>query len=459
MCKANIVRPQNVESAIMATQGDQVHKGLSLAKTRWAWTERTVWTERMLTALEEGVKGGVWFSLSDKVWLKSNLLASYQKVADNKGAAGVDHVTIEVFGSHLETNLAKVIELLRTDTFVPQAILRTYIPKLGSTEKRPLGIPTVRDRVVQGALRHVMEPIFEKEFAKQSYGFRPNIGCKDALRRLDELLKNGYAYVVDIDLKSYFDTIPHDRLMERLRERIADSRLLRLVESFLKAGIMEGLSEWDPINGVPQGAVLSPLLSNVYLNPLDHEMAEKGYEMLRYADDFVIVCKSQAEAESALSYVRQWCEAAGLALHPTKTRIVDVRTGSFEFLGYSFQTLQEGPNVGRLTRWPRKTSVAKLKAHVRKKTARSAGVSMKAIIQSLNRTLRGWFGYFKHSYHTTFPQLDSWIRQRLRSILRKRMGGRGPARGRDHQRWLNKYFAARGLFFLEEARKAACRSP
>ncbi len=213
------------------------------------------------------------------MWKERNLRVSHSKVAANQGAPGVDHVTVEAFADDLDANVAKLTKALQEGTYQPQAIRRTYIDKPGSQEQRPLGIPTVRDRVVQGAVRHVIEPIFEKEFATHSYGFRPRRGCKDALRRVDELLKQGYAYVVDADLKSYFDTIPHDRLMSRLRERIADGRMLQLIESFLKAGIMDGLKEWEPEAGAPQGAVLSPLLSNIYLNPLDHQMAAQGWQM------------------------------------------------------------------------------------------------------------------------------------------------------------------------------------
>jgi RNA-directed DNA polymerase len=329
------------------------------------------------------------------------------------------------------------------------------IPKPGSREQRPLGIPAVRDRVVQGALRHVIEPIFEKEFAAYSYGFRPGRGCKDALRRVDELLKQGFVYVVDADLKSYFDTIPHDRLLSRVRERIADGRVLRLIETFLKAGIFDGLKEWEPEAGTPQGAVLSPLLSNIYLNPLDHQMAVAGFAMVRYADDFVILCRSQAEAEQALTQVRQWCEAEGLVLHPDKTRIVDVRTEGFDFLGYHFTTTRRG----QLTCWPRKKSLGKFKDNIRRQTRRTNGRAMSCIIAAVNRTLRGWFGYFKHSYHTTFSAVDSWVRGRLRSILRKRRGGQGRGRGSDHQRWPNRYFATLGFFSLKEAYAAACQPP
>jgi RNA-directed DNA polymerase len=225
---------------------------------RWAWTEPAVWTERMLTALEQGVKGGVWFSLIDKVYGKGNLASAAAKVAANGGAPGIDHVTVEAFLDDGAANVAKLAAALRGGSYKPQAIRRVYIPKPGSTEQRPLGIPTVRDRVVQGAVRHVLEPIFEKEFATHSYGFRPGRGCKDALRRVDHLLKDGYHYVVDADLKSYFDTIPHERLLNRLRERIADGRVLDLVQSFLKAGILDGLKEWEPETGAPQGAVLAP---------------------------------------------------------------------------------------------------------------------------------------------------------------------------------------------------------
>jgi RNA-directed DNA polymerase len=424
-------------------------------RARWAWTEPTVWTERMLTALEQGVKGGVWFSLIDKVFAERNLRSSAQKVVDNRGAAGIDHVTVEAFEADLKTNLENVSKALREGTFVPQAIRRTYIPKPGSREQRPLGIPTVRDRVVQGAIRHVLEPIFEKEFAERSYGFRPGRGCKDALRVVDALLKDGYPYVVDADLKSYFDTIPHDRLLNRLRERIADGRLLSLIESFLKADIMDGLKGWTPETGAPQGAVLSPLLSNIYLNSLDHHLAAQGYQMIRYADDFVILCRSQAEAEQALAVVRQWCEAEGLQLHATKTRVVNIKEDDFEFLGYCFHTTRQD----RLTCWPRKQSLNKLKDTIRRRTPRTDGRSLWCILQSINPTLRGWFAYFKHSGRPTFVALDGWIRMRLRSILRKRAGRRGRGRGRDHQRWPNDFFAKQGYYSLVSAHAAACQSP
>ena len=404
----------------------------------------------MLTALENGVKGGKWYSLMDKVYSIGNLRSAFSMVKSNKGSPGIDHQTIEVFASRLEENLENVSRALQDGRYRPQAIKRVWIPKPGSKEKRPLGIPTVRDRVVQAALRNVLEPVFEKDFADHSYGFRPGRGCKDALRRVDALLKQGYSYVVDADLKSYFDTIPHDLLMARIRDKIADNCLLTLVELFLKQQVMEMTAGWTPETGTPQGAVLSPLLSNIYLNPLDHLMAQSGVNMVRYADDFVILCRTEAEALKALALVQGWTAQAGLTLHPTKTRIVDAAVrGGFDFLGYHFE---------RGMRWPRRKSEKKLRDAIRDKTKRTNGHSLLAIISDVNRTLRGWFEYFKHSRCYTFRPLDSWIRMRLRSILRKRQGGRGRGRGADHQRWRNAFFAEQGLFSLVAAHAAACQS-
>jgi RNA-directed DNA polymerase len=303
--------------------------------------------------------------------------------------------------------------------------------------------------VVQTALLNVIEPIFERDFAEQSYGFRPGRGCKDALRRVDQLMRSGHRYVVDADLKSYFDTIPHERLLDRLREKISDGRVLKLVEMFLKQGVLDGLSRWQPETGSPQGAVISPLLSNIYLNPLDHLLAAAGYEMVRYADDFVILCRTAEQAEAALALVQQWTSQNGLTLHPEKTRIVDVASENFDFLGYSF--------CGE-HRWPRKKSLKKLKDTLRQKTKRTSGQSLAFIIAEVNRTLVGWFEYFKHAHKWTFNSLDSWLRMRLRSILRKRAGRKGRGRGWDHHRWPNAFFAEQGLFNLTAAHALACQS-
>jgi RNA-directed DNA polymerase len=370
-------------------------------------------------------------------------------VEGNKGAPGVDHVTITMFTKDLDANLEKLRISLREQTYRPQATRRKWIPKPGRKEKRPLGIPTVRDRVAQTALRNVIEPIFERDFGEHSFGFRPGRGCKDALRRVETLLKQGYVHIVDADLKSYFDTIPHEPLLERVEEKISDGRVLRLVEAYLNQGILEGLKEWTPEDGTPQGAVISPLLANVYLDPLDHAMEKAGIEMIRYADDFIVLCRTRADAEEALCRIREWISEAGLTLHPEKTQIVDALTMGFDFLGYHF---------AKGTRWPRKKSLRKLKEMIRAKTRRTNGHSLDVIIGDVNRVLVGWFGYFQHSHWTTFKPLDQWIRMRLRSILRKRSGRKGRGRGRDHQRWTNAYFAEQGLFSLECAFASACQS-
>ena len=414
------------------------------------WVEPTVWTERMLAALEKGVKGGKWFSLIDKVHPERTLKAAFSQVAANKGAAGVDHVSISMFESHLDEELRRLSDQLRNGTYCPQLIRRHYIPKPGTQEKRPLGIPTVRDRVVQTALRMAIEPIFEHEFAEHSYGFRPKRGCKDALRRVEELLKTGFTYIVDADLKSYFDTIPHDHLMALVGQRVSDGRMLTLIEMFLKQGVLDDMREWTPETGSPQGAVISPLLSNIYLDPLDQQMAKAGFEMVRYADDLVILCRSPEEASQALAMVQDWTAAAGLTLHPTKSRIVNAKEDAFEFLGYRFE------KSGK--RYPRAKSLKKLKDTIRATTKRTSGKCLRAIIGSLNPTLHGWFGYFKHSYKTTFESVDGYIRMRLRSILRKRLGLDGRGRGADHHRWPNAFFAKQGLYSLQAAHALACQS-
>jgi RNA-directed DNA polymerase len=397
----------------------------------------------MLATLENNsVRGGKWHSLMDKVYAPANLHSAYREVASNKGAPGVDNVTIEDFTAGLTRNIDKLEQQLCDGTYRPQPIKRVHIPKPGTNETRPLGIPTVRDRVVQNALRHVLEPILERQFAEHSYGFRPNRGCKDALRRVDRLVKAGYKYTVDVDLKSYFDTIPHDRLVQELRKHVADNSVIGLVEKFLQAEVLDGLEHWTPTAGAPQGAIISPLLSNLYLNELDHQMAAAGYEMTRYADDLVIQCRTLEEAAAALEMVRAWTAERGLTLHPTKTKIVHVDEEGFEFLGYRFI---------KHRRFPRQKSLAKFKDTIRSKTKRTSGQSLQAIIADVNRTLRGWFEYFKHSWRTTFPDLDGWTRMRLRSILRKRAGRRGRGHGLDHHRYPNAYFAELGLFSMTAA--------
>lgn len=431
--KQEEVRPAAVPEAKQAGE----------VRARWAWVEPRVWTERMLTALEVGVKGGKWFSLIDKVSAPRVLLRAFEQVKANGGAAGVDHQTIAMYEQRLEQHTEYLARTLREGSYQPAAVRREWIPKPGSKEKRPLGIPTVRDRVVEKALQNTIEPIFERDFAEQSYGFRPGRGCKDALRRVDQLLKQGKTWVVDADLKSYFDTIPHEQLLKLIEEKVADGRVLELIRKYLKQGVLEEMREWQPEAGTPQGAVISPLLSNIYLNPLDHLLAAKGLEMVRYADDFVVLCRSEVEAESALAVVQEWTATAGLTLHPEKTRIVDAaQPGGFDFLGYHFE---------RGEKRPRRKSLKKFKDSIRTKTRRNNGQSLRVIIANVNRTTKGWYAYFKHSHLYTFRPLDQFIRMRLRSILRRRSGRHGIASGSESVRWTNAYFAEQGLFSLLQA--------
>jgi RNA-directed DNA polymerase len=405
----------------------------------------------MLEALEQGVKGGVWFSLIDKVYRPQVLLQAWLQVKGKGRAVGSDHQSLEQFEEQLESNLRKLAEEVRTGSYRPRPIRRVYIDKPGSNAKRPLGIPAVRDKVVQTALKMVIEPIFEREFMETSFGFRPGRGCKEALRRVERLLKAGYTWVVDADLKSYFETIGHERLMAEIRERIADSRVLDLIEGFLKQQILEDLKLWTPETGSPQGAVISPLLSNLYLHAVDKAMKMAGYEMVRYADDFVILCQSQSEAEVALAKVREHIQERGLSLHADKTSLVNTQQpgASFEFLGYHFE---------KGTRWPRQKSLKKFKDSIRRKTPRSNGRSIAEIIADIYKTSEGWFEYFKHSHWTTFQPLDGWIRRRLRSILRGYRRAKGISRGRDNVRWPNQYFQELGYFSLYDAHRTLLQS-
>ena len=324
------------------------------------------------------------------------------------------------------------------------------------------------DKVSTDRTLQLVEPIFENRFAKHSYGFRPGRGCKDALRRVEELIKSGRPHVVEVDIKGYFDAIPHDRLMALVRKHLADGRVLGLIEGFLKQGVMEDAElaktmadlpadeSQDESHGTPQGGVISPLLANIYLDPLDWLMAGLGFEMVRYADDMVVLCRSQEEAEAALETLRDWMAGAGLTLHPDKTRTVDmtVADSHFDFLGYRFKRSRRGGMI----RLVRPKSLCKLRESIKPRTRRNNGKSMEAIVADLNRTLPGWFGYFQHVKASQLGEIDGWIRMRLRSILRKRRGLEGRGRGKDHQRWRNCYFKKLGLFCLLDAREAEIAS-
>jgi RNA-directed DNA polymerase len=422
---------------------------------RWGWVERAVWSERMLKALETGVRGGKWHSLYDKVYGLSNLKAAWQRVEANRGGGGVDKMSIADFAKDADVRLEKLSEALRTKTYKPLPVRRSYIPKPGTSEKRPLGIPTIIDRIVQTAVRNVIEPIFEQEFEPCSYGFRPNRGCQNALQEIERLLAAGSVHVVDVDVRKYFDTIPHQSLMSEVAKRIADGRVLDLIEAYLHQGVLEGMNLWMPEAGTPQGAVISPLLANVYLHPVDQAMRQAGFTLVRYADDMVVLCRTREEAEAALVKLGELLEGRGLQLHPDKTRIAHLmeRPG-FQFLGYVF--------CGKY-RDPRPSSQDKLRDSVRTKTKLTTGDSLEDIIRKLNASLRGWYNYFKFcsAESRVWNKMDAWIRFRLRAILdKRRKGGRKRARGRGyaHLRWTIDYFTEHGLFSLESAVKLVRQS-
>ena len=317
-----------------------------------------------------------------------------------------------------------------------------------------MGIPTVKDRIVQQAVRLVIEPIFESGFAEGSFGFRPGRGCHDALREVDRLIKEGYTHVVDTDLAGYFDTIPHDALVARIETKIIDGKVLDLIRGWLKADILKGLERWTPTQGSPQGAVISPLLANIYLDPLDKLMAALGYRMVRYADDFVILCRTREDADAALAEIQVWVTANGLTLHPTKTHVGDCRIPGqgFEFVTPEACFQHDGYRFEAGRRFVRKKSLDKLKDKIREKTGRCGGVSLEQVIADLNPVLRGWFGYFKQAHPTTFADVDGFIRRRLRSMLLKQKKKRHIGFGTlIHKTWPNAYFARLGLFALQAA--------
>jgi RNA-directed DNA polymerase len=406
----------------------------------------------MLATLERGIKGGKWYSLMDKVWNPAHLRMAAWSVISKDGAPGVDGQTCARVEAHLDETVRELARLLQAERYEPRPVKRVWIDKLGSPEKRPLGLPTVRDRVVQTALAYVVEPIFERDFAEHSYGFRPGRNAPQAIARVQTLLAQGQVWVVDADLKGYFDSIPQDKLLQALARKVADGPLLRLLEKYLQQGALESAKDWQPTpQGTPQGAVISPLLANLYLDPLDHLMAGRGRDMIRYADDFNLLCRSEAEAQAALAEVAAWVREAGLVLHPSKTRIVNAsQPGGFDFLGWHFE---------RGWKWPREKSVTRFKEVLRRQTRRTHGNSLAMMIGRLNRRLRGWGRYFAGGNGNLYTQLDQWLRMRLRSVLRKRARRKGRGRGLDHQRYPNAYFAELGLISLNALTRAQRAHP
>lgn len=425
------------------------------------YANRQVWTDRMLEALRNGgPRGGRWYWLHDKVFAERTLRVAYAQVAANGGAPGVDGVTVEAYGERLDEEIARLLADWKSERFRPQSVRRVWIPKPGSDEQRPLGIPTVRDRVVQAALRLVLEPIFEMDFHASSHGFRPGRKAQGALTEALRCLHEGKVWVVDADLKGYFDSIPHGPLIQAVKRRVTDRRILALLESYLKAGILENGCITEPESGSPQGGVISPLLANIYLNDFDHLMAQKGWQMIRYADDFVIMCTCHEDAQRALAEVQSWTSHAGLALHPTKTRIVNLGEDGnhIDFLGFRLTRHTSRKGKSRILRLVRPKSLAKLHEAIRQRTRRTHGDALPRIIGSLNVVMRGWFAYFRSAHASIHDRIDQTVRRRLRAILSKRRGPPNWGGGRGHNRWPNSYFAEHGLFSLVDAHERLLQS-
>lgn len=375
-------------------------------------------------------------SLIDKVYKRLNLYIAYEKVKANRGKGGVDKVSLEEYERNLEQNLEEVHRLLYEDKYEPMAVKRVYIPK-SNGDKRPLGIPTIRDRVVQQALLNRLGKIFERKFCDCSYGFRPQRSCREAIEKVDQYLRSGHQWVVEVDISKFFDTVDQDKLMRLVYEEISDGRVLRLIGKFLKAGVMEEGKITLQTRGTPQGGNLSPLLANIYLHPYDEEMIAKGYNLVRYADDIVILCKTKQEAEGALILTRQILEGCfKLRLNFDKTKLTHEQAG-FEFLGHYF-----GCGYSHF-KTPRKKTVDAFRNKIRRLTRRLQPKKMTTVIEEMNPVIRGWGQYFVRSNcRGLFGNLDRWIAHRLSAFKLRKWGGYG------HKKYNPQLLKQMGLIFL-----------
>jgi group II intron reverse transcriptase/maturase len=367
---------------------------------------------------------------------------AWRAVRRNRGAAGIDKVSIQMFEQHLDANLDRLMRELKRGTFQPLPARRVYIPKdAKGTKFRPLGIPAVRDRVAQEVLRRLLNPIFEAKFHDHSYGFRPGRSCHQAVQKVMELGRQGYRWVLDADISGFFDNLSHSALMRELSDVVADGNILRLVEKFLRAGVMEGGKLRPTRVGTPQGGIASPLLANIALNVLDWHLQEHGYRFVRYADDFVVLCRSENEAKEALALVEHLiADRLGLSLSSEKTKIARFHEG-FTFLGFDIKS--------RFVRM-RAKSVENFKTKVRQITRRSHNLDAEMIGQ-LNRVIRGTANYFATPWShcgDMYRSLDRWIRMRLRCMKYKRKSRV------DNPRLRLKHFKRMGLLSLSELRNA-----
>jgi group II intron reverse transcriptase/maturase len=368
-------------------------------------------------------------SLIGQVWDRRNLVRAWERVKKNKGSGGIDGVTIERFEANRDHYLDVLHEQLRSGRYRPRPVRRVEIDKPGSTAKRPLGIPTVMDRVCQQALVQVLAPIFEPTFAAASFGYRPGRSAHMAMRRVWSQLQAGGAWIVDADLEDFFGSLPHERLIDRIAERVADGKVLSLIRSMLTAGVLRDGTVERTIAGTPQGGVASPLLSNIYLNVFDQAMAKAGVALTRYADDWVAVCRSRAEAERALASARAVLEGElGLRLHSQKTRVVHISQG-FEFLGYKLgrgKGLRYRTGGPGLYAYPRQRSIERFKDKVRAATNRRNPKTLEGLLDELNPIVRGWGMYYRRAHvRRLFHRLDGWIVMRIWSWRYKRWRNAG----------------------------------
>ena len=378
------------------------------------------------------------YSLIDKVYGWNNLNTAWRRVRSNKGAHGLDRVTIRDFETDAEKHLNEIQRKLKQDRFEPQPVRRVYIPKPGDpSARRPLGVPVVADRVVQQALLQVLDPLFDADMSERSFGFRKGRKAHHAIATVIRDGKEGYRHVVDADVASFFDRLDHQVTMSRVRQRVGDGRVLKLIEAFLKAGVYEAGVVCVPQQGTPQGGVISPWLANLVLDDLDKALESRGYRHVRYADDFVVLCATPEDAAQAKTFVEEVLGQLKLSLHETKTRLTDFREG-FDFLGFRFRWLRLGIRVKSLER---------LKDKVRLLTRRQQGRNVDAILQDLNPVLRGFARYFGVAeVGGLFTRLDAWVRMRIRAFKTKRR------RRTDNRRIRNRRLAKWGLLSLQQCR-------